>query len=79
MPPSDVVRLYNEKKKSTSQIGKPGAVVKNGLRNYSQVKEPQSKQVFFFTFRVEILRLLPIGFQSCDGLHRVPVGLLCTS
>lgn len=56
MPPSDVVRLYNEKKKkSISQIGKPGAVVKNGLRNYSQVKEPQSKQGFFFTFRVEIL------------------------
>lgn len=47
-----------KKKKITSQRGKPGATEKNGLRNHSQVKEPQSKQEMFSTSRVEILTVV---------------------
>ena len=61
-----------EKKKITSQRGKPGAMEKNGLRNHSQVKEPQSKQGMFSTSRVEILivasgRISELGWTPPDA------------
>ena len=78
MPSSDVAKLDN-RKESTSQRGKLGALEKTGLRNCSQVKEPQSKERAFPTARVGSFQWLPAGLQSCDGLCLVPGNLLCTS
>lgn len=62
---SDVAKLDNGKE-GTSLIEKPGAVEKTGLGNYSQVKEPVSKQGMFPTSGVGILKLLPSGISELE-------------